>query len=82
MSQKLLNLTITRVDGPVFDGPVISVVVPGSAGQMEMYAGHEPLISPLKEGEIKIKSQEGEVKVITIKTGTLEVSDNHATILI
>ena len=82
MSQNLLNLTITRVDGPVFDGPVVSVVVPGLAGQMELYAHHEALISPLKTGEIRIKREDGTEQVIEIKTGTLEVSDNHATVLI
>ena len=82
MSQNLLNLTVTRVDGPVFDGPVVSVVLPGSAGQMELFAGHESLISPLKAGEIRIKHQGGAVQAIEIKYGTLEVSDNHATILI
>ncbi len=82
MSQHLLNLTISRVDGPVFDGAVVSVAVPGTAGQMELFAGHEPLISPLKAGEIRIKHQDGTVHVVTLKTGTIEVSDNHATILV
>ncbi len=79
---KLLKLTIARVDGPVFQGQVVSVVLPGSAGTMELYANHEPLISPLRAGDIRIKKEGGEVETISITTGTLEVSGNHATVLI
>ncbi len=80
--QKLLKLTVARVDGPVFDGDVVSVALPGAAGNMEIFANHEPLISPLKAGEVKIKKSNGEVESISIETGTLEISNNHATVLI
>lgn len=80
--QRLLNLTIARVDGPVFDGEVISVAVPGVAGDMELLAGHEALISPLKNGEIRIKMTDGTTKSFPLSAGTLEISNNHATILI
>ena len=80
-NQKLLQLTISRVDGSVFEGEVTSVSVPGVAGDMEILADHEALISPLKEGEIKVNTLDGQEK-FEIKSGTLEISNNHATILI
>ena len=80
--QKLLKLTITRVDGPVFDGDVISVVVPGAAGDMEVLAGHEALISPLRAGELRVKKSDGSIEAFPVTLGTLEISHNHATILI
>ena len=80
--QKLLKLTVSKVDAPVFDGEVISVHVPGVAGEMEIMANHEPLISPLKEGVIRITKNDGEHETHSIESGTLEISDNHATILI
>ncbi len=80
--QKLLKLTVTRVDGPVFDGEVVSVALPGAAGAMEIFANHESLISPLKAGDVKIKKNSGEVETVTITQGTLEISNNHATVLI
>lgn len=79
---KLLNLTISRVDLPVFDGEVVSVTVPGTAGEMTLLANHAPIISPLKEGTILIKKDSGEDESVSITSGTLELSDNHATILI
>lgn len=82
MSQNLLSLTVSRVDAPVFDGEVVSVHVPGVAGEMEIMANHEPLISPLKKGTVTIKKADGHNESHLIDSGTLEISHNHATILI
>lgn len=79
---KLLNLTISRVDMPLFDGPAASVTVPGLAGEMTLMADHIALISPLTAGAILIRRENGEEESIDIAGGTLEVSDNHATILV
>lgn len=67
---------------PVFDGEVISVTVPGLSGEMTLLADHAPIISPLKEGEILIKHQDNSEETIALSSGSLELSDNHATILI
>ncbi len=80
--QKLLKLTIARVDGLVFQGDVVSVALPGTSGAMELLANHEALISPLRAGEIRIKQADGTLETITVEAGTLEVSNNHATVLI
>ena len=80
--QRLLKLTITKVNGPVFDGDVISVAVPGAAGDMELMAGHESIISPLRSGEVRVKKADGTTETFTLAFGTLELSNNHATILI
>lgn len=79
--QKLLKLTISKVDGPVFDDEVISVQVPGVSGEMEILADHTALISPLKAGTITVKKADTKDQ-FEITTGTLEISNNHATILI
>ena len=81
-NQKLLKLTISKVDAPVFDGNVRSVVVPGSEGEMTLLANHEALISALKKGGITIRKEDGSKETITIESGTLEIHDNHATILL
>ena len=79
---KLLKLTISRVDGPVFDGDVISVSVPGVSGDMQILAQHEALISPLKSGTVTILRSDNKQESHVIDSGTLEISNNHATILI
>ena len=82
MSQKLLKLTVAKVDAPVFDGEVVSVHVPGVDGEMEIFADHTALISPLKTGTVTIKKNDGDSETHNIESGTLEISNNHATILV
>lgn len=82
MAQNLLNLTVSKVDAPVFEGEVISVQLPGVEGEMEVLANHEALITPLKAGTVTIKKADGETEQHEIQGGTLEISNNHATVLI
>lgn len=82
MSAKLLNLTLTRVDTPVFDGEVLQIQLPGLGGDMTIMANHTALISPLKAGLITITKPDNSIETHQIDKGTLEISDNHATVLI
>ncbi|MCA9366469.1 hypothetical protein KC722_02715 [Candidatus Kaiserbacteria bacterium] len=82
VNKKLLQLTIARANGPLFDGEVARVTVPGASGEMTLLAGHEPLISPLKAGIILIARENGDEESFTIENGMLEVSNNRATVLI
>ncbi len=79
---KYLKLTIARVDGSVFDGEVISVTVPGTEGEMTIMADHEPLVSALKAGTVTVRPAAGEATTYELENGTIEVRDNHATVLI
>ena len=82
MTTKLLKLTISRVDAPIFDGEVVFVTLPGIDGEMTILANHSALISPLKKGILTLKKVDSETEKIEIESGTLEISQNHATILI
>ena len=79
---KLLKLTISKVDAPVFDGEVVSVTVPGTEGEMTILADHEALISVLRAGTVTVRPETGEIQTFTIDQGTIEISHNHATVLI
>lgn len=79
---KLLNLTISRVDAPVFDGDVVSVTVPGTEGEMTILADHEALISVLRAGTVTVRPETGDSQTFSIDQGTIEISHNHATVLI
>ena len=77
-----LHLTITRIDGPVFTGDVKGVVVPGVAGEMTILPQHTALISPLAVGRLLVTHTDGRTEEIPVTTGTLEISNNRATILL
>lgn len=82
MSSKQLQLTIARVDAPVFSGAVTSVTVPGSEGEMTLLADHTPLMTALRAGTITVRKADGETETFPVSSGTLEVSQNQVTILL
>ena len=65
-AQKLLKLTISKVDAPVFDGEVLLVTVPGSEGEMTILADHEALITVLKAGKLSVKTEPNAYKDFTL----------------
>ncbi len=80
--QKTIQITIARVDAPVFSGPVTSVTVPGSEGEMTLLADHAPLMTALRAGTITVRMVDGTEETFTVASGTLEVSQNQVTILL
>jgi F-type H+-transporting ATPase subunit epsilon len=50
-----LTLTIVTPQGTVHDGPVDSVVVPGSEGDFGVLPGHERFLSPVRIGELEVR---------------------------
>lgn len=76
------HLTISSVEEQLFNGNAHSVTVPGADGEMTLLPQHEPLITLLKEGDIRIKHDGVNEKVMHIKQGVLETSHNHIIILI
>ncbi len=79
---KTFQLSITKVDGPVFDGLVQSVNLPGVDGEMTILAHHVALISPLRPGVLTVVKEDGSKAEFAVSSGTLEVSDNQATVLL
>lgn len=82
MSKKTLSLNIARVDGSLYAGPVVSVTVPGSEGDMTLLADHAPLMSVLRPGTVVVRPEEGGEQSFQVESGTIEVSNNQVTILL
>lgn len=73
-------VTITNVNEVLFNGQATSVNCPGSDGELTILPNHEPLVTTLKPGKIKLISDTSEE--FSIKGGILEVAENEATILL
>jgi F-type H+-transporting ATPase subunit epsilon len=54
-----LTLSIVTPQGTVYDGPVESVVVPGSEGDFGVLPGHERFLSPVRIGEVEVRGPNG-----------------------
>lgn len=89
-------LEIVTPEAILFSSDVDSITVPGVNGDFQMLNNHAPVVSILKEGNIKIetsdfkvdekfenkfsKLQDGSFSFL-INSGTLELNDNKAIIL-
>ncbi|MCF8387451.1 MAG: ATP synthase F1 subunit epsilon [Bacteroidales bacterium] len=76
-----MKLEIITPDESIYTGEVMLVQLPGLDGSFEILNNHAPLVSILKEGQIKIKTPEKQEKFFDIKGGVIEVLKNKVLIL-
>jgi len=76
------HLVIASVGETRYDGPTVSATFPGSDGELTVLAHHEPFVTTLKEGTITVRGDSSDPKTFDIKDGVLEVSGNHAVVLL
>ncbi len=79
---KTFHLVISSVGENLYDGPALSAVVPGAAGEMTILPHHEPLITTLKAGTITVAVPNADQKAFAIEGGVLEVSGTRAVVLV
>lgn len=78
-----MHLVIAKVDETLFDGEAYSLTAPGSAGEMTVLGHHEPLITTLKAGDLRVHVAQGdEPKLFPIQGGVLEVRGDGATVIL
>jgi F-type H+-transporting ATPase subunit epsilon len=78
----MLNFTLVTPEKLVRSGPVHMVVVPGTEGDFGVLAGHAPLMSSIRPGEISVYATAGATpERIRIEGGFAEVSEKGLTIL-
>ena len=82
LSNKQLQLTVTKVDELVFSGAVTEVLLPGVEGDMVVLADHEPFISPLRAGQVEYVLADQTRQAVEIKAGMFEFASNQATVLV
>jgi F-type H+-transporting ATPase subunit epsilon len=88
-----MYLEIISPEKVLFKGEVESVSVPGANGDFQMLNHHAAILSTLVEGIVKFEvsgsdnemsdeiSANGNTRILEIKGGVIEMSNNKATIL-
>ncbi len=75
-------LTISSVGETRFDGPARSVTLPGSIGEFTILPHHEPIVTTLKKGNVRVLDAVGEMREFPVESGIVECSANRAIILL
>lgn len=77
-----MHLEILTPEETLFKGDVESVKLPGAKGSFEVLNNHAPLVSKLDDGQINIKKEGGQMVLIEIPGGIVEVLKNNITVLV
>ena len=77
-----MNLQIVTPDNSIFDGEASLVKLPGIDGSFEVLENHAPIISVLKQGEIKVIKADKTEAFFPVKGGVVEVLKNKVLILV
>lgn len=75
------HLNVVDSHHEIFHGEITEVTAPGAMGGLTIMAGHTPLITLLKAGELVYSTADGESEVLFISGGILEVQPTLVTIL-
>ncbi len=81
MSDSLIHLEIVTPGRIVFTGEVKSFTAPGIEGMFQILRSHAPFISTIIPGSVKFTSQGDETRNFVTSGGTVEVHNNHITML-
>ncbi len=76
-----MNVQILTPERKFFAGEAESVSFPGTDGRFEILNNHAPLISSLKEGDIRIRTN-GKDTLVKIKGGFVEVLQNNINVMV
>ena len=65
----------------LFSGDVTSVTLPGTEGDMGIFAGHAPVLSTLRPGVVVVTKEGGATDHIFVRGGFAEVNPQGLTLL-
>jgi F-type H+-transporting ATPase subunit epsilon len=77
------DVSLVTPDGPVYEGEVEMLIVPGAAGEIGVLARHAPLIAMLKAGSTRVHvKRNGEVHEFATGPGFFKVEQDRALALV
>ena len=80
--RKTFEVSLVTPEGPVFEGEVEMLIVPGAAGEIGVLARHAPLVAMLKAGSTRVHIREGEVREFATGPGFFKVEQDRALALV
>lgn len=76
-----LSLSIVTPNGPIFNGNVKTVTLPGKEGEFGVLPGHASLVSALNVGVIVIEKPES-TEAVAINWGYVKVNETSVDVLV
>lgn len=77
----MYNLSIVTLEKIVFEDEVLSLILPGTAGYMEILTNHAPIITSLRPGRVIVVTKNQERLIYAVSGGFFEFSNNRGSLL-
>jgi len=78
----MFKLEILTPNGEIFNGEVISVVLPGEEGEFGVLARHSSMTTLLTSGVVDVEKEDKSVEAIVINWGVVQVDEEKVIILV
>ena len=76
-----LHVDIVSAEAEIFSGTATMVFAPAVMGEVGITPRHTPLLTRLKPGEVRVRTQEGDEQTFYVSGGMLEVQPHVVTVL-
>jgi F-type H+-transporting ATPase subunit epsilon len=76
-----MKLKILTPEKTIFEGEASIATLPTSSGKISILDNHTPLVSSVSQGEIKIKSENGE-RIFKNGGGVVQTINNQTVVLL
>lgn len=76
-----LHVDVVSAEEQIYSGTATMVFAPAVQGELGILPRHAPLLTQLKPGEVRVRTQEGEDLVFFVSGGVLEVQPHVVTVL-
>jgi F-type H+-transporting ATPase subunit epsilon len=80
-ARALLHLELVAPRGPVFNGDVQQVILPGTCGEMGILPRHAPLVTQLAIGRMRVQRSDGEWLDFAVAEGFAKVQSDKVIVL-
>ena len=77
----IFHLDIVSAEESIYSGPVEFLVAPAQMGEVGIYPRHTPMLTRIKSGIVRIKTQLNDDELVYVSGGMLEVQPDTVTIL-
>ena len=79
--QKTIKFEVVTPDSVVLKDEVTQITVPTQNGEITVLPDHIPLVATLSHGVIETKTKDGEIKIMSVSGGFIEVLKDKVVIL-
>lgn len=77
-----LQLEILTPSGPIYNGPALSVTLPGEEGEFGVLAHHASVTTLLQAGVVDVEKEDKTVESVVVNWGVVQVDEEKVVVLV